>query len=106
MLGFAEQLESLATLQDSELAACGGRDTIERAFREAAQATCDFYIQNTPSDGIPYWDTGAPQLHKMGDTLNQPADPFNDFEPVDSSAAAIGAQGLIRLGRILLKRHR
>ena len=27
-----------------------------------------------------------------------PADPYNDFEPVDSSAAAIAAQGLIRLG--------
>ena len=30
-----------------------------------------------------------------------PADPFNDHEPVDSSAAAIAAQGLLRLGRFL-----
>ncbi len=37
----------------------------------------------------------------MGDYLNKPADPFNDFEPVDSSAAAIAAQGLLRLGRYL-----
>ncbi|HNX80186.1 MAG TPA: hypothetical protein PKJ24_09880, partial [Prolixibacteraceae bacterium] len=29
-------------------------------------------------------------------------DPFNDYEPVDSSAAAIGAQGLLRLGHFLL----
>ena len=29
----------------------------------------------------------------MGDYLNKPADPFNDFEPVDSSAAAIGCTG-------------
>src|SRR5205823_1745543 len=29
------------------------------------------------------------------------ADPFNDVEPVDSSAAAIAAQGLLRLGRYL-----
>ena len=28
----------------------------------------------------------------------RPADPFNDHEPVDSSAAAIAAQGLLRLG--------
>ena len=64
-------------------------------------AACDFYIEHTPTDGIPYWDTGAPGLAKMGDYLSRPAEPFNDFEPVDSSAAAIGAQGLLRLGRIL-----
>jgi len=40
-------------------------------------------------------------LYKLGDYLNKPADPFNDFEPVDSSAAAIAAQGLLRLGRYL-----
>jgi hypothetical protein len=65
-------------------------------------ATCDFYIENSASDGIPYWDTGAPNLHKLGpDYLDQPADPYNAHEPVDSSAAAIGAQGLLRLGHYL-----
>jgi hypothetical protein len=59
---------------------------------KAAKATCDFYIDNTPVDGVPYWDTGAPGLNKLGDYLNRPADPFNDHEPVDSSAAAIAAQ--------------
>ena len=68
---------------------------------KAARATCDFYIENTPSCGIPYWDTGAPTLHKLGDYLNKPADPYNAHEPVDSSAAAIAAQGLLRLGRFL-----
>src|SRR5262249_29218022 len=34
------------------------------------------------------------------------ADPFNDREPVDSSAAAIGAQGLLRLARALATRGR
>ena len=68
---------------------------------KAAKATCDFYIENTPSDGIPYWDYGAPNLHKISDYLNKPADPYNDHEPVDSSAAAIGAQGLLRLGNYL-----
>jgi hypothetical protein len=68
---------------------------------KAARATCDFYIENTPSDGIPYWDTGAPELHRLGDYLSRPAQVFNDFEPVDSSAAAIAAQGLLRLGRCL-----
>src|SRR5690606_33892619 len=33
--------------------------------------------------------------------LDKPADPFNEFEPVDSSSAAIAAQGLLRFGRYL-----
>ena len=37
----------------------------------------------------------------MGDWRARPADPFNDHEPVDSSASAIAAQGLLRLGRHL-----
>ncbi|MEO8584293.1 MAG: glycosyl hydrolase, partial [Flavitalea sp.] len=40
-------------------------------------------------------------LYKLGDYLSRPADPFNNFEPVDSSAAAIGSQGLLRLGKYL-----
>ena len=38
-----------------------GRAAIEWMMREAAWATCDFYLDHaTASDGIPYWDTGAP----------------------------------------------
>ena len=37
----------------------------------------------------------------MGDYLNRPSEPFNEFEPIDSSAAAIAAQGLLRLGHYL-----
>src|SRR5690606_34207135 len=48
-----------------------------------------------------FWDGGAPNLHRLGDWRARPSDPFNDHEPVDSSAAAIGAQGLLRLGRVL-----
>jgi unsaturated chondroitin disaccharide hydrolase len=92
MCGFAEQLEFLAAI---------GEKRHRALFEKTARATCDFYIANTPTDGIPYWDTGAPQLHKLGDYLDRPADPFNDFEPVDSSAATIAAQGLLRLGRYL-----
>ena len=68
---------------------------------KAARATCDFYIENTPADGVPYWDTGARICIRLGDYLNKPADPYNAFEPVDSSAAAIAAQGLLRLGHYL-----
>ena len=73
---------------------------------KAATATADFYIDNTATDGIPYWDTGAPGLVHMGDYLNRASDPYNDYEPVDSSAAAITAQGLLRLGNFLKKRRR
>ncbi len=73
MCGFAEQLEYF--LHDMpEVAA---------VLEKAARATCDFYIDNTPDDGIPIWDTAG------------------GAGPVDSSAAAIGAQGLLRLGRVL-----
>lgn len=101
MVGFAEQLEFLETLNDAEFEAFGGRSDVVAMMRGAAEATCDFYIENSPSDGIPYWDTGAPGLVKLGDWAGMPANPFNDYEPVDSSAAAIGAQGLLRLGRYL-----
>jgi hypothetical protein len=70
-------------------------------FLQAATATADFYLQNSCADGIPMWDTGAPQLHRLGDYASKAADPFNRWEPVDSSAAAIAAQGLIRLGNYL-----
>lgn len=101
MCGFAEQLEFIETLPDSELEPFGGRAEVTSWMLRAARATCDFYIENTPTDGIPYWDTGAPGLTRLGDYLQRPAEPFNDYEPVDSSAAAIAAQGLLRLGRYL-----
>jgi len=101
MLGFAEELEFLATVPDADLEPYGGRDPVTEMMLGAATATCDFYVDNTPTDGVPYWDTGAPGLVDMGDYLSRPADPYNPYEPVDSSAAAIAAQGLLRLGRHL-----
>ena len=68
----------------------------------AGMATADFYLANCCGDGIPMWDTGAPNLHRLPAIyLNKPSDPLNRFEPVDSSAAAIAAQGLWRLGNYL-----
>lgn len=104
MCGFAEELEWLDTVGENELRSPGGKEAFEALMLKAAKATCDFYIENTPADGVPYWDTGAPGLHKLGDYLNKPADPFNAFEPVDSSAAAIASQGLLRLGHYLKAR--
>ncbi|MCA9074972.1 MAG: glycoside hydrolase family 88 protein [Planctomycetaceae bacterium] len=101
MLGYPELLEFLTTLSDDELEDFGGRDAIGESMLRAAVASCDFYIENTPTDGIPYWDTGAPRLVLLGEYTDRPADPFNEHEPVDSSAAAIACQGLLRLGRHL-----
>ena len=77
MCGFAEELEYFRAA-DGDAGDAAALEMLEKA----ARATCDFYIETTPADGIPFWDTGMPDL-------------------VDSSAAAIGAQGLLRLGRAL-----
>lgn len=101
MLGFPEMLEFVATVDDAELDPHGGRGEVEGWMLDAARASCDFFIENSPTDGIPYWDTGAPGLVHLGDYLDRPSDPLNEHEPVDSSAAAIGAQGLLRLANVL-----
>src|ERR687897_359076 len=76
MLGFAEQLEFLATLQ--------GEAPDTSMLLEAATATCDHYIDDvTAADGIPYWDAGAPGLDDMPNWRDRAADPFNEHEPVD-----------------------
>jgi hypothetical protein len=126
VLGFAEQLEFLASLSSSSSSSAsaskaagrgrgGGRrrgrgratDSVDEIFLRAAIATADFYLANCCTDGVLMWDTGAPNLHRLGDYLNRPSDPFNSWEPVDSSAAAIAAQGLLRLGNYLsAKRNR
>jgi unsaturated chondroitin disaccharide hydrolase len=106
MLGFSEQLELLNNLPSPAMIDAGDKARMETIMLKAARATCDFYVENTPSDGIPYWDTGAPELLKLGNYLERPADPYNEFEPIDSSAATIAAQGLLRLGNyLLLKRE-
>lgn len=106
LAGYPEQLEFLESLPTTEFNEINvnsqkGKTDILKRFLEVSEAVADFYIEQTPTDGIPYWDTGAPGLAKIKDYLNRPADPFNVHEPVDSSAAAIAAQGLIRLGAYL-----
>ena len=101
MCGFAEELELVESFLPRLLTSImEGKSPSKHLLLEAAMATCDFYIENTPLDGVPYWDCGAPALYKIENLLEREADPFNAFEPVDSSAAAIGAQGLIASRKI------
>jgi unsaturated chondroitin disaccharide hydrolase len=128
ILGFAEQLEFLETVSHPELDAVGNGEgllptsspraggrakgksdrvptsstRVKATLRRAAIATANFYLENSCADGVPMWDTGAPGLLHLGKYLDRPANPFNDWEPVDSSAAAIAAQGLIRIGNYLV----
>jgi hypothetical protein len=104
LLGYAEELEFFATIPESKFKDSVGlpKRDVMRVFQQAAIDTCDHWIDDcSAADGIVYWDDGAPGLGRLGDWRDRPADPFNDHEPVDSSACAIAAQGLIRLGRYL-----
>ena len=106
ILGFAELLEFLrgwARRHAAEFSTAGGREGVRRVLTNAATATADFYLANCCADGIPMWDTRAPNRHRLRDYPTKPADPFNRWEPVDSSAAAIAAQGLWRLGNFLAR---
>ena len=107
--GYPEQLEWLETRNDADITGAevqestgfASKEDVEKRFLETACATADLHLATTPTDGIPYWDTGAPGLRLMEGYAEKPADPDNAHEPVDSSAAAISAQGLLRLGRYL-----
>ena len=106
MLGFAEELEFLAGVEpraiaDTNLPYFPSKASVIARFETVTREVCDYYISHTPLDGIPYWDTGGPQLRLIENAINQPADPFNPYEPVDSSAAAIAAQALLRFGQYL-----
>lgn len=99
--GLGETLEILDQLDERDYAILISKKALIEELLVAAKATSEFFIENTPTDGIPYWDTGAPGLVHMGDYLNEKSDPFNAYEPIDSSAAAIAAQGLLRIGHFL-----
>ncbi len=103
LCGYPEQMEFLELLSVEEFLPFGGKQKILDRFLEVSTTVAEFMIRETPTDGIPYWDTGAPGLVHLGNYKERPAEPFNDYEPVDSSAAAIGAQGLLRLGSYLTR---
>jgi hypothetical protein len=97
--GLAEQLEFLVTIEPAQFET---KDTTLKRIEEAATATADYYIGICCQDGVPMWDTGAPNLHRLGNYQDRLSEPYNRWEPVDSSAAVIAAQGLLRLGNYLV----
>lgn len=96
LTGCAEQLEFWKKTRPGEK-----KSELVQAMEEAAKATADFHIAHSCADGIPFWDTGAPGLAKCPDYPKKKSRPDNPWEPVDSSAAAIAAQGFLRLGQYL-----
>jgi hypothetical protein len=102
LCGYAELLEFLDAVPGTDLDPVGGRRAVTDLFLTTARAVGDYYVDGySARDGVPYWDTGAPNLWRLGNYQLRAADPFNPWEPVDSSAAVIAAQGFIRLGRWL-----
>ena len=99
--GFAESLEFLTIVGDDQFSFGMSKSDVMAKLLRAATATADYFIEQSATDGIPYWDTGAPGLVHMGDYLSKTSNPFNDHEPIDSSAAATAAQGFLRLGNHL-----
>jgi unsaturated chondroitin disaccharide hydrolase len=75
------------------------RETGDPIILEGLLRAADFYIRETPEDGVPWWDFDAPRI--------DPADWVGtgwegaDFLARDSSAAAITAAGLLELSRLL-----
>ncbi len=97
MLGFAEELELLDYLTETKNKGTMIFENLHEILAVAATVTCEYYLEHATSDGIPYWDSGAPGLAALGNYSEQPSDPYNTYEPVDSSAAVIAAQGLLRM---------
>jgi hypothetical protein len=105
LCGYAEELEFFQTLGDDAFAGLIEREDAMRVYRRAAEATAEWYLRHSFTDGMVYWDAGAPGIPRGVDYNAGPADPYNDHEPIDSSAAAIAAQGFYRLGKFLGERR-
>jgi unsaturated chondroitin disaccharide hydrolase len=105
LCGCAEQLEFLSQLPSNAFPKSQTKTKVVKRLEQALDAVTDFWTTQTPTDGIPFWDSGAPGLQRLGNYLDHPSDPFNGSEPIDSSAAAIAAQGFLRYGNYL-RAHR
>lgn len=102
LCGYAEQLEFFTALKAGDLEPFGRKQELVEMMERAACATAEFHMAHSFADGIPFWDTGAPGVASFGKYTGEPSDPYNDVEPLDSSAAAICGQGYLRLGNYYL----
>jgi len=102
LCGYPEQLEYFTQLKAADLKPFGSKQKLIKMMERAACATAEFHIENSFADGIPFWDTGAPGVASFGRYTQKASDPYNDVEPLDSSAAAICGQGYLRLGNYYL----
>lgn len=64
------------------------RQTGRAEYLETAQLNADYYLENTPADGVTPWDYDAPETGPLARTQ------------VDTSAAAICASGLLDLAAV------
>ena len=75
-------------------ATCGFTDTFrftgDRFFLETAERCATYYLENTPHNGVPFWDYAAPGIPD---------------EPLDSSAAAVIAGAFWKLKDIEHTKH-
>ncbi len=107
--GYPELIEYIETVDDEVFSdllpeVYPDKAAVIARFAEVTEAVADFYLAHCTTDGMVYWDTGAPGLVHLGDYTSRPADPYNEFEPVDSSSGAICAQGFLRIGRFFKNR--
>jgi hypothetical protein len=107
--GYPELIEYIETVDDEVFSdllpeVYPDKAAVIARFAEVTEAVADFYLAHCTTDGMVYWDTGAPGLVHLGEYTSRPADPYNEFEPVDSSSGAICAQGFLRIGRFFKNR--
>jgi len=96
MLGFPEMLEFLPTVADDELEPLGSRAGIEAWMLTAARASCDFFIENTPTDPNAFGRSVNVNRDVSGDHMA-----FCQLEKVDVNE--LPAKGIAL--RILDQRH-
>ena len=100
ILGFAEELEFLGSAPARRTSSpVGGkqRDGLAPPARGAGDGGL-LHREHRPRTASRTGTPARPGWSQLGAWRERPADPFNDHEPVDSSAAAIACQGLVRLG--------
>jgi hypothetical protein len=103
LCGFAEQLEFLTDIPEAEITrgSFAAKEVIDTCYH-AATATAEWYLMHSFPNGMVYWDAGAPGVAPEVD-YGIDRNPYTVAEPLDSSAAAIAAQGFLRLGNYIRK---